>query len=119
MKSALEKYIAAGTLKVTHQTSGQCDRSVTISYLSGLQMTVPEGQVVLIWYAYTVPGDAFVKVKAKELTIWLIYILPEMKDTLQLLDGRIFGNLKTKMKAGPICHYGGNLDNDDERRNNR
>jgi transposase len=76
MRCALENCITAGTLKVTIQASGWCDRNVAISYLIWLRTIGSEGKVVLIWDVYEAHRSVLVKSKAKEWKIWLIYIPP-------------------------------------------
>jgi hypothetical protein len=116
LKHALDKYVGAGTLKVTHQVSGWCDKNVAISDLAWLRTIRPVGKWAVIWDVYAAHRDLTVKVKARELDIRLIYIPPGMTDKLQPLDSRIFGSLKARVKARVIRRNGGGVDDDDRAR---
>jgi hypothetical protein len=93
------RQIAEGRLILCHQHSGWTEKNVAKSVIHCVANRSEGRPHCLLWDVLSAHRDAELKMHAPTRSTELVYIPPGSTDRHQLLDRRIFGNLKSRARA--------------------
>jgi hypothetical protein len=97
IRTRCHKDIEAGRLFLTHQQSGWTSREIAAQYLEWLADRYRR-PIILVWDLYAAHRDATIQAIAARIGIRLEFVPAGQTDELQLLDRRVFGNLKQRAR---------------------